>query len=1033
MDDLLDLNWSSSSQPPRPPSNSTSPKPPPTATTPSSFDFLSLSAQPSGPGKPNYYSSKPLRSSTPSLTPNPAPAPGLGTTLQPGGAQPGGAGAGAGRVPPRSNTSTPLPAPAPVPAPTSSGDAFSSLFSIAGSSGSSSGSKNMTMAEKQAALAEEKRRKAEEERKRFEAEGEFWENLGNGSGSVGDGAGQGKPAVKTGGEFDGLLRPTASTTASSSSKPSRPPSAAGILAPSPAPSKPSSSKGTFWDQFPSTGDTAGDDDDLLSGSGGVRLPASQPRSQAHSPAPPMAAPAPAAEGPSDPFDFDALESSMDRLTAPSRASHVATAGASRRGAPGNGDRNGNGYGSGMRTPVSDFDFGERREVGEEEEDDILGELGRPVVHQAKPTREEPTHRAPKSTAQRRSSSPPPHIVGQIVEMGFSPTQARQALAQTPTGLNVQAALELLLAAQGSGSGSGSNTRPGGEGAFPEDDDDLIAHERAQREAAERERRRRRRAGPSRDTVKARSAEEKERDRETTEAEKILAQASEIGQNMFSKATSFWNQGKEKALKAYEEQRRAYEANLAAGAGAGGGGEGERGERKVKDGRPRWMQEAEAAEAAEAHGWRDEKAEMRGGFKDSDDEEEGQRAGPSRSAGQDRPRRQQLPQADKGKRPANGGGSRQRTADDDLLAGDDQPARSGSSARPAPSSRPTPASRPPASRPPPKPSAPLITRTLIPATPSVLQTSAAHKTRGNAHFKLGRFSEADSAYSSAIASLPAGHLLLIPLYNNRAATRLKLGDSASAAADCSAVIDLVGLGYHPSKETPLPAELAEVRLGEGLGKAVLKRAQAWEMGEKWKSALEDWERVMGLDAAVLGVGAGSVKNLAVEGARRARKMIEGGDAPKPLAARPAPSAAPTAKRHSPAPAPPKSKPADVNRSAAVADLRRAAQQLEAEDDARLKHKDAVEAKLTAWKGGKETNLRALIASLDTVLWDEIMKGGLKVGMHELVTDKQVKIKYMKVIARLHPDKLNVGNTTVEQRMLANGAFGALSDAWQEFNK
>lgn len=236
-----------------------------------------------------------------------------------------------------------------------------------------------------------------------------------------------------------------------------------------------------------------------------------------------------------------------------------------------------------------------------------------------------------------------------------------------------------------------------------------------------------------------------------------------------------------------------------------------------------------------------------------------------------------------------------------------------------------------------------------------------------------------------------------------------------------MIDLVGPSYHPSKESPLPPEYAEVKLGEGLSKAMVKRAQAWEMGEKWKAALDDWERVMGLDGVIFGGGSGgaaSMRHMAAEGARRARRMMKMQDGetpssmsssvstrttttttstPRPVAASPAPSR-PSASASASA--------ADVNRSAAVADLRKAAQALEAEEEARLKHKDHVDNKITNWKTGKETNLRALIASLDTVLWDDIVKeGGLKVGMHELVTDKQVKIKYMKVIARLHPDKVS----------------------------
>jgi hypothetical protein len=90
---------------------------------------------------------------------------------------------------------------------------------------------------------------------------------------------------------------------------------------------------------------------------------------------------------------------------------------------------------------------------------------------------------------------------------------------------------------------------------------------------------------------------------------------------------------------------------------------------------------------------------------------------------------------------------------------------------------------------------------------------------------------------------------------------------------------------------------------------------------------------------------------------------------------------------------------------VSELRKANAVNDAEDAQRMALKDSVEARLNAWKGGKESNLRALIASLDSVLWDEILQGGLKVGMHELIAEKQVKIKYMKVIARLHPDKVS----------------------------
>jgi hypothetical protein len=182
------------------------------------------------------------------------------------------------------------------------------------------------------------------------------------------------------------------------------------------------------------------------------------------------------------------------------------------------------------------------------------------------------------------------------------------------------------------------------------------------------------------------------------------------------------------------------------------------------------------------------------------------------------------------------------------------------------------------------------------------------------------------------------------------------------------------------------------LADAFVKAYTKRAQAWEMGEKWIKAVEDWEKILGFDAAILGSSAGKTRNLAAEGLRRSKHMLDGPPPSAPVK----PTSKPVIT--------PKSRPAQVDRSEAVSTLRAAAKVQELEDQQRLQLKDSTEARINTWKSGKETNLRALLASLDIVLWDEILAGGLKVGMHELITEKQVKIKYMKVIARLHPDKV-----------------------------
>ncbi|WVF66648.1 hypothetical protein IAT40_001389 [Kwoniella sp. CBS 6097] len=981
MDDLLDLNWSAPSKPASAKSTPTGGATP--ASGPASFDFLAV-VQPkrvSRTGTPNYYSSTPLRAATPSQSAQ-TNAPINNARLSSATA------VGSGR-------STPVqPPPAPAPAPVGGGlDAFSSLLSMPSSSGINGG--NMTMAQKQKAMEDEKRRKDEEDRKRFEAEGDFWDNLGSSSASVTtNGAVKVVPPAmqKMSGpiasghdDLDDFLRPAPAPATRAKSPLQH--ASNDILAPFPvAPVGSKSSAGTFWDDFGDS--TAPNLARPAPSSQGLRTAGSS-SSQSRSPAPPA-----------DPFDFDALEAAVPKT---------------------------NGGTSTMRTPVSDFDFGDREDHDEE---DILGDLGKPVFakSQSRPAQAESGPSRPaKTSAISRTSSPPPHIVGQIVEMGFSPTQARQALAKTDTGLDVQAALEILLLGPSSTS---SGPRDHRQDDFPEDDDDeMVERERQRREEEEKERRRRRRAGPSRESVRARTYEEREQDREATssdQAEKYLAQASEIGANMFSKATSFWNSSKEKAMKVYEEQRKAMEANAAAQ-----GREGEGARKPVRDGRPRWM-----TEAAE-DGFPEEKANEAGGFRD--DHEGLEPAWAQRQAKQRARTGEDIDQNGTGpssrSRATTSPAKPRRTAETvsgyrspkeraDLLFADEEPRKYVSPAR-HPKKPASTASRPIT------PAAPLHVRQLVPATPQQLSTSAAHKAKGNEHFKLGRFAEAESSYSSAISSLPEGHIFLVPLHNNRAAARLKLGDSGPAASDCTVVVDLVGPSYHPSKEAPLPAEIAgEVKLADGLIKAMTKRAQAWEMGEKWKNAVEDWEKVMGLDLSMLGAGAGTTKNLAAEGARRSRKMLEG-DSVQPKAAVPRKTASSSTTAR-PSPRPPVTA-ANVDRSAAVSELRKAAQAQEAEDDQRAVLKDSVDARINAWKSGKETNIRGLIASLDTVLWDDILKGGLKVGLHELVTDKQVKIKYMKVIARLHPDKINTSSATVEQRMLANDVFGILNDAWQAFSK
>ncbi|KAI4159563.1 MAG: hypothetical protein LQ342_006473 [Letrouitia transgressa] len=116
--------------------------------------------------------------------------------------------------------------------------------------------------------------------------------------------------------------------------------------------------------------------------------------------------------------------------------------------------------------------------------------------------------------------------------------------------------------------------------------------------------------------------------------------------------------------------------------------------------------------------------------------------------------------------------------------------------------------------------------------------------------------------------------------------------------------------------------------------------------------------------------------------------------------------------------------------AVTRLRAANQEAERLDDEKFALADQVSERVAVWRAGKESNLRALLASLDTVLWEEA--GWKKVGMGELIVASKVKVAYMKGIAKVHPDKLPQTATT-EQRMVSAAVFATLNEAWDGFKK
>ena len=337
--------------------------------------------------------------------------------------------------------------------------------------------------------------------------------------------------------------------------------------------------------------------------------------------------------------------------------------------------------------------------------------------------------------------------------------------------------------------------------------------------------------------------------------------------------------------------------------------------------------------------------------------------------------------------------------------------------------------------------------------------------------------------------------MVPLYTNRSLARLRCGEYVGAGEDAGEALKIIcvidsnidpnsnlssgnangNIIWNPDTELPeliqggrdklnqggwLDARGVGVDLIDGYVKALKRRAEAWEGREKWVEAGKDWEVLAGGGGGVSGgwIGEG-IKKEAVRGAGRCRRMISTGGQENIGSSFSSSSSVPkqSLPKVKPSPRPPPS----TQPSKAL--LAHQATTLRAEADDTLKYQltDSVDARISAWKNGKETNIRALLASLDMVLWDEILSGGVKVnGLGELVTNVQVKKGYMRAIAKVHPDKVkldclsfissllmgwffrfvsvfynnrqfNTSNSTVEQRMLANSVFAALNEAWIAF--
>ena len=90
-------------------------------------------------------------------------------------------------------------------------------------------------------------------------------------------------------------------------------------------------------------------------------------------------------------------------------------------------------------------------------------------------------------------------------------------------------------------------------------------------------------------------------------------------------------------------------------------------------------------------------------------------------------------------------------------------------------------------------------------------------------------------------------------------------------------------------------------------------------------------------------------------------------------------------------------------------------------------DPEEAAVFEWTHGKSRNLRALLCSLDSVMWSGSRWD--KCCMRQLVTFTDAKKMYRKACLAVHPDK-QMGS---ENERLSKLVFTELNDGWAKFQE
>ena len=676
----------------------------------------------------------------------------------------------------------------------------------------------------------------------------------------------------------------------------------------------------------------------------------------------------------------------------------------------------------------------------DDEDDVLGLLGRPISELPPPQSQSPEMR-PGSPAM--SAAPLDRAAAELVDMGFPADRSRTALGATESGVDVQAAVGWLLnqAHEESRLKSGNQqTRGRDTGGYRAQSVPRKASIANAEDVGA--------AMPTwlRQQSRSNSTQRREDSRSPAFGEKDPAKvAAEIGSNLFKTANSLWKTGTKKLNQAVSEFNSDSESSqpkwmreTTEGRQNPTSSQGKRRQDSDKDKLPpqridprpspkitppNMTDEALMLESGSARPQprRKEEKSIRSEPRVSESGDSSRDHSPSMST-----RHDSTAQARFFQQPPPGQAksklSRQAIEDENAQAYI-SPARrkKGTPKPPSPepdllfessqqSALPVRVSQ---SRPTPKGQAsplPLVSilsrpapkkRSIPPLSSIAFQSSTSHRQAGTSAFKLGNYAEAMISYTTSLSVLPSSHPLTVVLLTNRALTHLKIGDPKASIADADTALAIIGSSRGQGEMIDIGGDEGSKEMGLYWGKAMTRKAEALEQLERWVDAAKAWK-------ACVEAGVGGSTSIA---GRDRCDRAAGSSSSQPITARPAARPPSTARKPSNV-APYRSAlddlsgrptPSKAPSAEAVTRLRAANAEAERVDDEKFALADSVDERLSTWRRGKEGNLRALLGSLDTVLWEGA--GWKKVGMSELIVPAKVKVAYMRGIGKVHPDKVS----------------------------